>query len=149
MTDFLKALSGMGLDAMFVLAGLVFLFLAVVGNISGKIQTGQQARVVSALLGPVLIGLGLWINLGRLKSTANTQQTQDPSASQPQQSQKGDGSPGIRNTPESPQVNPSKNITDSAATTETVPPKHKPAGVGAKLGSLAGRRKPIDGKTTP
>ncbi len=42
-----------------IVAGLVFLGIAVVGNISGKIQPGTTGRIASGLLGLALLGGGL------------------------------------------------------------------------------------------
>jgi hypothetical protein len=46
---------------LFIVAGLAFLGIAVVGNISGKIQPDTNGRILSGLLGCVLIGGGLWL----------------------------------------------------------------------------------------
>jgi hypothetical protein len=37
----------------------MFLFIAVIGNISGKIETGTKARILSAVLGSAFIAIGL------------------------------------------------------------------------------------------
>jgi hypothetical protein len=42
-----------------IVAGLVFLGIAVVGNIRGKIQPGKSGRIASGLLGLALLGAGL------------------------------------------------------------------------------------------
>ena len=42
-----------------IIAGLIFLGIAVVGNISGKIQPGTAGRLLSGLLGLCLLGGGL------------------------------------------------------------------------------------------
>jgi hypothetical protein len=44
---------------LFIVAGLVFLGVAVIGDISGKIQPGKNGRIFSGLLGIVLMGMGL------------------------------------------------------------------------------------------
>ncbi len=44
---------------LFMVAGLVFLGIAVVGDISGKIQPGKTGRILSGLLGIVLVSSGL------------------------------------------------------------------------------------------
>ncbi len=46
---------------LFIIAGLAFLGVAVIGNISGKIQPDANGRILSGLLGFVLIGGGLWL----------------------------------------------------------------------------------------
>ena len=42
-----------------VLAGLVFLAIGVVGNISGKIQPGNPGRIAAGVLGLLLLGYGV------------------------------------------------------------------------------------------
>jgi formylglycine-generating enzyme required for sulfatase activity len=42
-----------------IIAGLAFLALAIIGNISGKIQTGKNGRIASGFLGTILLVLGL------------------------------------------------------------------------------------------
>ena len=42
-----------------VLAGLVFLAIGVVGNISGKIQPGNPGRIAAGALGLLLLGYGV------------------------------------------------------------------------------------------
>ena len=44
-----------------IIAGLMFLGIAVVGNISGKIQPGTAGRLLSGLLGLCLLGGGLFM----------------------------------------------------------------------------------------
>ena len=55
----------MSLDNIFVILGLVFLAVAVVGKISGRIGSISRAPVVSAGIGLCLIVGGLWIHRGR------------------------------------------------------------------------------------
>lgn len=49
------------LGTIFVLAGVLFLLIAVVGKISGKIEPGQKERVLSGILGSAFITIGLAI----------------------------------------------------------------------------------------
>jgi len=62
--DLLKELTQARPDTLFVLCGLAFLAVAVLGNISGKIQPGKEGRIASGVLGPVLIIVGLWMHTG-------------------------------------------------------------------------------------
>jgi hypothetical protein len=66
MLDFLKELSQARLDTVFVLSGLAFFAVAVLGNISGTIQPGKAGRVTAGVLAPGLIGLGLWMHAGHV-----------------------------------------------------------------------------------
>jgi hypothetical protein len=49
---------------MFVLAGIIFLMIAVLGKIEGKIEPGRIGRIGAALLGAVLIVIGLVMQYG-------------------------------------------------------------------------------------
>jgi hypothetical protein len=44
---------------MFILAGILFLFVAVVGKIEGKIEPGSIGRIGAAILGAILIVIGI------------------------------------------------------------------------------------------
>ncbi len=57
--ELLKALLESSVAKLFMVAGLVFLGIAVVGDISGKIRPGNTGRILSGLLGIVLVGSGL------------------------------------------------------------------------------------------
>jgi hypothetical protein len=47
------------LATLFIIAGMLFLLIAVIGNISGKIEPGEKARMVSGVVGFIFICLGL------------------------------------------------------------------------------------------
>lgn len=49
---------------MFVLAGIIFLMIAVLGKIEGKIEPGRMGRIGAAILGAVLIVIGLVMQYG-------------------------------------------------------------------------------------
>jgi hypothetical protein len=59
----MEGLIGHVLDApaanLCLVSGLVFLAIAVVGNISGKIQPGNPGRIASGVLGLLLLGYGI------------------------------------------------------------------------------------------
>jgi hypothetical protein len=59
MEEIITAIFTSPLANLFVVAGLVFLGVAVIGDISGKIQPGKTGRIFSGLLGMVLMGMGL------------------------------------------------------------------------------------------
>jgi hypothetical protein len=61
MGDVLKILIECSFDNLFVLTGLAFMGIAVVGNI-WKIQPGKWGRLGSAALSPILICTGLWMH---------------------------------------------------------------------------------------
>jgi hypothetical protein len=51
------------LATLFIVAGMLFLLIAVVGNISGKIEPGEKARIISGVVGLTFILLGLAIHV--------------------------------------------------------------------------------------
>jgi hypothetical protein len=72
MSDWLKVFAEMSLDNLFVISGLIFLGIAVVGKITGKIDPGSTGRVMSALLGACLLFAGLWIHSGHVEQTRSS-----------------------------------------------------------------------------
>ena len=80
MLDILKELSQARLDTLFVLFGLAFLAVAVLGNISDKIQPGKEGRIVSGVLGPVLIIVGLWMHGGHTAADEGADKAQSISS---------------------------------------------------------------------
>jgi len=83
MSDWLKVFGEMSLDNLFVISGLVFLGIGVVGKISGKIDPSRSARVMSALLGACLVTGGLWIHRGHSSSPQTGKIQSSPSEGQP------------------------------------------------------------------
>jgi hypothetical protein len=59
MDELAKSIFTAPIATLFIVAGMVFLLIAIVGNISGKIEPGPKARLISGVLGVVFIGLGL------------------------------------------------------------------------------------------
>ncbi|AMK77819.1 MULTISPECIES: LCCL domain-containing protein [Methylomonas] len=59
MDEIVKALFSAPLATVFVIAGLIFLLVAVVGNISGKIEPGPKGRLFSGILGLAFVIVGL------------------------------------------------------------------------------------------
>jgi hypothetical protein len=64
MQDVILRLVDVPLVRMFILAGIFFLFLAVVGKIEGKIEPGSMGRIGSAILGAILMAIGLSMQYG-------------------------------------------------------------------------------------
>jgi len=62
MGDILKILTECSFDNLFVLTGLAFTGIAIVGNV-WRIQPGKWGRLGSATLGLMLICAGLWIHM--------------------------------------------------------------------------------------
>ena len=59
MQDILLRLVDVPLARMFVLASILFLLLAVLGKIEGKIEPGKIGRIGATLVGVILLGAGL------------------------------------------------------------------------------------------
>jgi len=66
MSDWLKVFGEMNLDNLFVIAGLAFLAIGVIGKVSGKVDPSPRARATSALVGMCLMGSGVWIHRGHM-----------------------------------------------------------------------------------
>lgn len=49
----------------FIISGIIFLFIAVIGNISGKIEPSVKSRIASGILGLIFIFMGLIIHLNQ------------------------------------------------------------------------------------
>ena len=64
MQDVLLRLVDVPLVRMFILSGIIFLMIAVLGKIEGKIEPGRIGRIGSAVLGAVLIVIGLIMQFG-------------------------------------------------------------------------------------
>ena len=64
MEEFLSELLKARPDTLLVVGGLVLLLLAIVGNISDKIKAGKEGRIAAAVIGPVLLVVGLSLHQG-------------------------------------------------------------------------------------
>lgn len=64
MKDVLVRLVDIPMVRMFVLSGIIFLMIAVLGKIEGKIEPGRIGRIGAAILGAVLIVIGLALQFG-------------------------------------------------------------------------------------
>jgi hypothetical protein len=64
MKDVILRLVDVPIVRMFVLSGIIFLMVAVLGKIEGKIEPGRIGRIGAAILGAVLILIGLIMQYG-------------------------------------------------------------------------------------
>ena len=62
--DFLSTALGAPTDKLFIVAGLLFLGVAVVGGVTGYIRPGPIGRIIGGLVGPLLIVVGIGMQLG-------------------------------------------------------------------------------------
>lgn len=60
--SFHGAFFGAPLPNLLVGAGVLFLFIAVVGEVSGKFDTDRKGRIAGGLIGPILIVTGLFLS---------------------------------------------------------------------------------------
>jgi hypothetical protein len=85
--EWIEALSGTPMPTILVIAGLFFIFLAIAGGVSGKIQVPPNRQKQSAITGGVLIAIGLLIYISgvveRDKSESSYQPRTDYSPVQP------------------------------------------------------------------
>ncbi|WP_446810115.1 LCCL domain-containing protein [Methylomonas sp. 2BW1-5-20] len=65
MEEIVKTLFSAPLATVFVMAGLIFLLVAVVGNISGRIEPGPKGRIFSGVLGLVCVAVGLTMHFAQ------------------------------------------------------------------------------------
>lgn len=63
MDELVKGVFAAPVATLFIVAGMIFLLIAVVGNISGKIEPGAKGRLASAALGLTFVVIGLAIHL--------------------------------------------------------------------------------------
>jgi hypothetical protein len=61
--QFLQAAIGAPTAKLFIVSGLVFLGVAIVGSITGRIQPGPIGRILGGLAGPLLIVVGLGLEM--------------------------------------------------------------------------------------
>jgi hypothetical protein len=92
MDEIVKGVFAAPLATVFVVAGMIFLLIAVVGNISGKIEPGAKGRVISGILGLAFIITGLAMHL-----TQQAPQIPKPSEKAPEKSK-------LLETPQTPEV---------------------------------------------
>jgi len=59
----LQILAEMSWDTLFLLVGLAFVAVAVLGNISGKISPGKQGRIAAGIIGACLFAGGIWYHV--------------------------------------------------------------------------------------
>jgi hypothetical protein len=85
MGEAIRGLLAAPVAIIFILAGIVFLLIAVVGNISGKIEPGARGRLASALLGAVLLVSGLALHFHE-RSNAQDDRSRADSAAPPSSS---------------------------------------------------------------
>ena len=69
MSEIVKAIVAAPLVTLFIISGMIFLLIAAIGNISGKIEPGAKGRVFSGAIGLVFIIVGIAMHLTSDKSS--------------------------------------------------------------------------------
>lgn len=85
MGDLIGHLVDAPLANLLILAGLVFLGIAVVGKISGKVEPGQAGRIMAGVLGSLLFIFGVQVHLAadRERTTQKDENTKANSPHEP------------------------------------------------------------------
>lgn len=78
MDEFVKSVFTAPVATLFIVAGILFLLIAVVGNISGRLEPGVKGRIASGVLGLtfVLIGLAMHLKVPQMPGSPATSQEQ-------------------------------------------------------------------------
>lgn len=63
MDEFVKSVFTAPVATLFIVAGILFLLIAVVGNISGRLEPGVKGRIASGVLGLTFVLIGLAMHL--------------------------------------------------------------------------------------
>jgi len=72
MTELLAHLSDQPIANLVAIAGLVFLFIAAVGKVVGKIEPDARGRVMCGVLGIILLPIGMFMHVSKEASAANS-----------------------------------------------------------------------------
>jgi hypothetical protein len=85
MDELVKSIFTAPIATLFIVSGMLFLLIAIVGNISGKIEPGQKARMLSGALGFSFLCLGLAMHW--LQKTSDISESPAISTQQPKSEQ--------------------------------------------------------------
>jgi hypothetical protein len=81
MGELVKEVFAAPLATLFIVSGILFLLIAVVGTITGKIEPGDKARIAAGVIGLLFIVIGLTMHIlpGRQKKGPPPFKDQPPS----------------------------------------------------------------------
>ena len=85
MDELFKGLFTAPLATLFIISGMIFLLIAVIGNISGKVEPGSKARIASGILGLGFILVGVSMHVIQSKSNPPASPTVSPTPIKPDQ----------------------------------------------------------------
>lgn len=118
MDEFIKSVFTAPVATLFIVAGILFLLIAVVGNISGRIEPGVKGRIVSGVLGLTFVLIGLAMHL-----TQKVPQMPGPPAT-PQEQIKREQLPEAPRTPIAGETEPSEASVSVPSTEDKEPNDH-------------------------
>jgi hypothetical protein len=106
MDKFLSGVFSAPLGTLLTLSGIVFLFVAVVGRISGKIEPGPRGRILSGALGFILMFLGLAMHFSQHGTPFSGNADRDAATEGPQVTSEhfAERSPGEKSAGEEPKI---------------------------------------------
>ena len=88
MKEIIEAILNAPIATIFVVAGLLFLGIAVVGKIIGKIEPGQGGRIASGVIGIILLSMGIlmYLNIIPVGPPPDPTETPTPTLTPPEPS---------------------------------------------------------------
>jgi hypothetical protein len=81
--SFLDHLIDAPLANILILAGLLFVGIAALGKITGKIEPDKTGRILSGLLGVILLVIGTFVHVKNDSSSKSTSKQEQPATAQP------------------------------------------------------------------
>jgi hypothetical protein len=85
MDELFKGLFTAPLATLFIMSGMIFLLIAVIGNISGKVEPGSKARIASGIFGLAFILVGVSMHVMQNKPNPPASPTVSPTPIKPDQ----------------------------------------------------------------
>ncbi|MCG8366372.1 MAG: hypothetical protein MJA27_23935, partial [Pseudanabaenales cyanobacterium] len=110
MDEFLKGILTAPVATLLILAGIFFLFIAIVGNVSGKIEPDVKGRIASGVLGLVFVSIGLTMHLTQEAPQTSQEAPRVPTTSSPEEQ--------VAKVPQTPTV---RKVEDSNGTIDSAP----------------------------
>ena len=110
MDEFLKGILTAPVATLLILAGIFFLFIAIVGNVSGKIEPDVKGRIASGVIGLVFVSIGLTMHLTQEAPQTSQEAPRVPTTSSPEEQ--------VAKVPQTPTV---RKAEDSNGTIDSAP----------------------------
>jgi hypothetical protein len=139
MEGFIEAILNAPMATLLVVAGLAFVAIAVIGEISGKIEPGRSGRIAAGVFGLIFLGIGLAMHWGVVPGPAMPEGPTTPQATTPPPTASPTPPPPTASpTPPPPTTSPTPLATIPALvlTPELIPVTLAPTPVAHATGSL-------------